>query len=67
MIYNRELSELFENAVTRSNQLAALAVIVHDTLDTRSIDKKALQDTMWLMTELLEPHREAIVQMPDLN
>ena len=62
-----DISDLFENAITRVDQLVALAIIVRDSLDAHSIDKKALQDTLWLMTDILEAHRSAIEHLQRLQ
>lgn len=62
-----DTAALFEDAVTRTSQLAAFAIIIQDSLKAEHIDRKALQDTVWLLADLLKNQHEAIVKLQELH
>jgi hypothetical protein len=59
----QNLRDSLEVAEKRAAQMAALAVIMQDSLNVRGADKKALQDTIWLMSDLLNDQHEVILHL----
>jgi len=57
------LSELFEEAVSRSSQLAALASVLQDAMSNPDSSPKAIHDAAWLLSDLLFEQREALTKL----
>ncbi len=61
------VSDLFEDTVKRAAQLASLAAVMQDAIVSPDSDPKALHDTAWLMSELLQVQHKAIAQLQDAH
>lgn len=67
MTRHQDIVDLLNATETRAAQLAALAIVVQDSLDVRGgIDKRALQNTAWLMADLLKEQHEAVIKLQKL-
>jgi hypothetical protein len=60
-----KISDLYESVVSRSAQLASMATVLQDAIANPDSSPKALYETAWLMAELLNEHRQAILQLQD--
>ena len=54
------MCDLFEDAVKRASQLASLAAVLQDAITSPDSDPKALYNTAWLLSELLQENHVAI-------
>jgi len=63
----QEMIDLRAAAEVRTAQLSGLAIVLHDSLDAGSIDKKALQNTVWLMADMLKAQHRAITKLQKLH
>lgn len=61
------ISDLFEDTLRRSAQLASLATVLQDAIANPDSSPTALYDTAELMAELLRGQHLAITQLQDAH
>jgi len=62
-----KICDLFEDTVKRAAQLASLASVLQDAIASPDSSPKALYDTAWLLSELLQEQRKAIAELQDAH